>query len=549
MEHTAAFERYQKRASRLLELRQKYGLPGDALSGYIAGMEHFQVVAPLIGEFSTGKSSLVNALLGRNVLSVNITPETAVPTEICYSSDEHAVVFGSNGGTETISVDEFQKREFSVDKVKKVQLYLNNAFLREISSVKLVDMPGFNSGIELHSRAIDEYLPDAEAYILLFSARSSTISSDMAGFLKELHLHGMPVFLLISKSRAVTEDELRICVERIRADAAKYLGLADVPVGVTNAKGHEQIIEPLQDDLRRIEADSQNIFRNDAKSRLQQHGSDLALYLETAIKRADLTPDELSGKIEEAKRKIESLKGKLHDAGSSFSSEVDECIAVARSRLQSALGNAAPSLADMLANHIDIRDRVSMLVRETVMSSIKNDFAPRVKKYRERIAGLINVTLNINTDVSLPEDLVRMDNMTKEVIKKALPAILSTLGFALSGAVGAVVVLALTSLLDGLLMKKHQDEKKRLAEAKIRNEVIPRVLEQASSSVRDALNSQLSEINEEVGKEAQAQVDAEEKALSDLRLKNANEKANRAESIDAMKKDLDEVRRIMGDAD
>ena len=549
MEHTATFERYQKRASRLLELRQKYGLPGDALSKYISRMDHFQVVAPLIGEFSTGKSSLVNALLGRSVLSVNITPETAVPTEICYSSDEHAVVFGSNGGTETISVDEFQKREFSVDKVKKVQLYLNNAFLREISSVKLVDMPGFNSGIELHSRAIDEYLPDAEAYILLFSARSSTISSDMAGFLKELHLHGMPVFLLISKSRAVTEDELRICVERIRADAAKYLGLADVPVGVTNAKGHEQIIEPLQDDLRRIEADSQNIFRNDAKSRLQQHGSDLALYLETAIKRADLTPDELTGKIEEAKRKIESLKGKLLDAGTSFSSEVDECIAVARSRLQSALGNAAPSLADMLANHIDIRDRVSMLVRETVMSSIKNDFAPRVKKYRERIAGLINVTLNINTDVSLPEDLVRMDNMTKEVIKKALPAILSTLGFALSGAVGAVVVLALTSLLDGLLMKKHQDEKKRLAEAKIRNEVIPRVLEQASSSVRDALNSQLSEINEEVGKEAQAQVDAEEKALSDLRLKNANEKANRAESIDAMKKDLDEVRRIMNDAD
>lgn len=549
MEHTATFERYQKRASRLLELRQKYGLPGDALSKYISRMDHFQVVAPLIGEFSTGKSSLVNALLGRSVLSVNITPETAVPTEICYSSDEHAVVFGSNGGTETISVDEFQKREFSVDKVKKVQLYLNNAFLREISSVKLVDMPGFNSGIELHSRAIDEYLPDAEAYILLFSARSSTISSDMAGFLKELHLHGMPVFLLISKSRAVTEDELRICVERIRADAAKYLGLADVPVGVTNAKGHEQIIEPLQDDLRRIEADSQSIFRNDAKSRLQQHGSDLALYLETAIKRADLTPDELTGKIEEAKRKIESLKGKLLDAGTSFSSEVDESVAVVRSRLQAALGNAAPSLADMMSNGIDVKDRIFMLVRETVMSSIKNDFAPRVKKYRERIAGLINVTLNINTDVSLPEDLVRMDNMTKEVIKKALTAILSTLGFALSGAVGAVVVLALTSLLDGLLMKKHQDEKKRLAEAKIRNEVIPSVLEQASSSVRDSLNSRLSEINEEVGKEAQAQVDAEEKALSDLMLKSEKEKANRAESTDAMKKDLDEVRRIMNDAD
>ena len=139
----------------------------------------------------------------------------------------------------------------------------------------------------------------------------------------------------------------------------------------------------------------------------------MALYLETAIKRADLTPDELTGKIEEAKRKIESLKGKLLDAGTSFSSEVDESVAVVRSRLQAALGNAAPSLADMMSNGIDVKDRIFMLVRETVMSSIKNDFAPRVKKYRERIAGLINVTLNINTDVSLPEDLVRMDNMTK----------------------------------------------------------------------------------------------------------------------------------------
>ena len=49
--------------------------------------------------------------------------------------------------------------------------------------------------------------------------------------------------------------------------------------------------------------------------------------------------------------------------------------------------------------------------------------------------------------------------------------------------------------------------------------------------------------------EKQAQVDAEEKALSDLMLKSEKEKANRAESTDAMKKDLDEVRRIMNDAD
>ena len=42
MEHTATFERYQKRASRLLELRQKYGLPGDALSKYIGAFKNLR---------------------------------------------------------------------------------------------------------------------------------------------------------------------------------------------------------------------------------------------------------------------------------------------------------------------------------------------------------------------------------------------------------------------------------------------------------------------------------------------------------------------------
>ena len=549
MEHTATYQRYHDRAAQLLKLRTSHGLPVDALEAYLDGMEHFQVVAPLIGEFSTGKSSLVNALLGRDILGVNLTPETTVPTEICYSREERAVVVDQQGAMETISIDDFQQREFSVETVRKVQLYLDNAFLQEISSVKIVDMPGFNSGVELHNRAIDEYLPDAQAYLLTFSARSSTISEDMAGFLKELHLHELPVFLLITKGKSVTEDELATSVERIRADAQKYLGLADVPIAVTNAKGREKNVTPFADDLRQIEKDSQAIFQKDARTHLQQFGGDLALYLETAIKRADLTPNELDGKIEEARQKIDRLQGKLEDAGRAFDKDMDAGLANLRTRLQSVLADAAPSLEDMLMTRGNVQNRVAMIVRETVLTAIKEDFAPRVQHYRDRIASLIDVSFEFNGDISLSEDQMMMDNMMKEVVKKSLPLIIAAIGGAVTGPIGAIVGAVLGIFVEFGFMKKQQDERRHIAHEKIQNELIPQVVEKTMTSVRSVLGEQVAQINEQIREEVQKQVAAEEKALADLKQRSDSEKAERAQTLAALQSDLADVRRIMNDAD
>lgn len=549
MERTATYEHYHARAARLLELRTAHGLPVDALTAYLDGMEHFQVVAPLIGEFSTGKSSLVNALLGRDVLGVNLTPETAVPTEICYSREERAVVVDQQGRAETISIDDFQQRAFSVETVRKVQLYLDNAFLQEISSVKIVDMPGFNSGVELHSRAIDEYLPDAQAYLLTFSARSSTISEDMAGFLKELHLHELPVFLLITKGKSVTEDELATSVEHIRADAQKYLGLADVSIAVTNAKGREKNVTPFADDLRQIEKSSQAIFQKDARAHLRQFGGDLALYLETAIKRADLTPNELDGKIEEARQKIDRLQEKLEDAGRAFDKDMDAGLANLRTRLQSALADASSSLEDMLMTRGNVQNRVAMIVRETVLTAMKEDFAPRVQRYRDRIASLVDVSFEFNGDISLSEDQIMMDNMMKEVVKKSLPLIIAAIGGAVTGPIGAIVGAVLGIFVEFGFMKKQQDERRHIAHEKIQNELIPQVVEKTMTSVRSVLGEQVAQINEQIRDEVQKQVAAEEKALADLKQRSDSEKAERAQALAALQSDLADVRRIMNDAD
>ena len=42
----------------------------------------FVIPVPLVGAFSAGKSSLINALIGSPIFSTNIDPETAVPAEV-----------------------------------------------------------------------------------------------------------------------------------------------------------------------------------------------------------------------------------------------------------------------------------------------------------------------------------------------------------------------------------------------------------------------------------------------------------------------------------
>lgn len=553
MEHTATYEHYREKLVQLFRIRAKNGLDTKGILGYCQRLDTFQVVVPLIGEFSTGKSSLINALLDRkSLLGVELTPETAVPTEICYGEQEKAIVYG-NSGEKEISLAEFSEQKFSVNNVHKVQLFINHEFLREISTVKIVDMPGFNSGIDLHNRAIDEYLPEARAYMLTFSARTPTIPEDMADFLGELKLHDVPVFLLITKAKAVSEDELAECVGRIREDAKKYLDLSDISLGVTNAKGKEKMLSDFADALKQIEQDSQRIFARDAKNHLVQYGSDLATYLETSIKQANLTPSELEAEVSAAENKLQTLRRKLTEAGENFDAQIEDCISAIRSRLTNALMDAAPTLENMLVRNIDIKDKVNVIVREAIISAMKEEFLPRVNRYMDKVADMISLDISVDSNTYLDASQEKMDLLLKEtaksVIAKAMPAILAAIGIAISGPVAAIILAVSGVLVELGFMKKRENEQRQLAQEKIQGEIIPQVTNKAMEAIRTTIQREVSEINRKIAEEAKSQVAMQEKALADIKEQFATEQSEKQERIKVMQTDLEDVRSLMRDED
>lgn len=248
------------------QMMEKYDLQTTAITSYIESIDDFKVTSPLVGRFSTGKSSLLNGLLGRKYLSENTQPETAIPTEIMYGDIEKVTLVKKDPDTQNvvlekhISMEDFINHDFNIRNWSTVKLWISNDFLKTVPDVRVVDMPGFGTNIELHNKAINEYLPESKAYILTFQARNSTIEEDTLEFLKELKFHDMPVYVVVTKSGSVLEEQREQCVENLKQQLHQDVGLDNVPIYCTNAKGRNIDVEGLKIILNELEKQSASLL-------------------------------------------------------------------------------------------------------------------------------------------------------------------------------------------------------------------------------------------------------------------------------------------------
>lgn len=82
----------------LRDINMAYDLSVERIDALQEEMVTAKVCTPIIGKFSSGKSALVNTLLGysKKILKEDITPETAIPAEIVYTESEDAVTIIKN---------------------------------------------------------------------------------------------------------------------------------------------------------------------------------------------------------------------------------------------------------------------------------------------------------------------------------------------------------------------------------------------------------------------------------------------------------------------
>ncbi|MEQ1501144.1 MAG: dynamin family protein, partial [Myxococcota bacterium] len=156
--------------------------PGPFLRSTAERVRQGRFVVLLLGCFSSGKSTLLNALLGQPVLPVKVNPCTAILTELVYADAPRVAVRYRGGAVDEMDVDQFvdafQLRTASEAEagaeasdrfgdVERAVIGYPLPLLR--NGVVLIDSPGLDDDPIRTARTLAS-LPDADAVIVVLSA-------------------------------------------------------------------------------------------------------------------------------------------------------------------------------------------------------------------------------------------------------------------------------------------------------------------------------------------------------------------------------------------
>jgi GTP-binding protein EngB required for normal cell division len=223
----------------LEELVGKYGLVEfrSTLSTILDTLERRGLELAVFGRVSTGKSSLLNRLLGRDVLPVGVTPITAVPTRIAFGREPRLHVWFADGPSRQLDVSALaeyaSERENAANskRVLRLVVELPAPFLE--SGVTLVDTPGLGSLATSGAAETLAYLPHCDVAAVLVDA-SSTITSEDLATIGALLDAGIRVSVLVSKADLLSEHDLQATLAYARQTLAReftsHVGVAAVSV-------------------------------------------------------------------------------------------------------------------------------------------------------------------------------------------------------------------------------------------------------------------------------------------------------------------------------
>ena len=290
-----------------------------------------EVLIPLVGEFSSGKTSFINSILDNKNLETASKATTATIFEVRCGADcsrqEIVDVDGNSvdAGDETLNNQDLQDTQV-------VRVFDTSNKLDP--SIVLVDTPGLSSNDPKHRIALSNYLPNADAILLVVDVNQSATRS-LISFIKDSQLSKRPVFLMITKCDTKTPNEVAAQVK----NTVDIVGVPESNIICTSAK--EGDLQQFYGLIKKIQSQKNQIVNNAINDRVKIIAEQMKDFIQDLIKSLESSKD-LERAINEQSQRLKQ-----------FNKNIDELIEDASGAIEKKEETAIRSFKDRVSQNLD----------------------------------------------------------------------------------------------------------------------------------------------------------------------------------------------------
>lgn len=358
-------------AKRLLEISQDVGF--KEISSRIEKIANIKeskdcpLMLPLVGEFSSGKTTLINSLTDSKALETATKPTTATIFEVHFGSKNcKAVVMDNKGNSQEINDISALKNSELVDNPVVTIFDTSN---KVPSSIVLVDTPGLSSPDPRHKQTLVDFLPQADA-ILLVADINAQLTRSLTDFVKTMSLSNRRIYLVLTKIDTKSASDV--------VESKKYLEdtLHVHNNNIVCISAEKDNLTELLSLLERIQSDKAEILDKVNERRLQMIVNDMSAKIDELLKVPD-NDDDIKEQISEKKLEINRIQRNIEKVISSAKDDIEDIQGKYSRKFEDTVSSRLESLASGKRTNFDA-EAVSTI--NNTASLILNEYKDDVKR-------------------------------------------------------------------------------------------------------------------------------------------------------------------------
>ena len=276
--------------------------------------ENANIILPLVGEFSSGKTTLINALTDSKGLESATKPTTATIYEVHFGSEAcHAEVIDANGNCiEVENINDLKNEELADAKVVTVF----DTSTRVPASTIIVDTPGLSSPDPQHKQTLVNFLPKADG-VLLVTDINQQMTRSLSEFIEMIKLSQRPIYLILTKSDTKSKEDIESAKEYI----CKNCKIPLKQVAVVSAT--KDSLEELYFLLDSIQKDKKDILRCVDEQRIKNITKLMLKQIEDLMS-ASSSDKDTDEAVRKCQYELDTIKRQIERLVDSVADDIDE---------------------------------------------------------------------------------------------------------------------------------------------------------------------------------------------------------------------------------